>query len=176
MAAPPSAIRFQRSCPRTAMLTTEGCAQRRGRLWDRLDGACEALILGDPQSLIYFANYAPSPFVFRSCDAAAVLVLEQDRAALVADSMVKAYLAQAHVDEVVAPVWYDGKHSAPHRQALRAQTAHGLLAKLKPARLGVERASVVDGVLGDRADSAVALDDIVRGLRRVKDAHELALR
>ena len=85
------------------MLTTEGCAQRRRRLWDRLDGACEALILGDPQSLIYFANYAPSPFVFRSCDAAAVLVLERERATLVADSMVKAYLAHAHVDEVVAP-------------------------------------------------------------------------
>ena len=32
------------------------------------------MILADPQSLIYFASYVPSPFVFRSIDASAVLM------------------------------------------------------------------------------------------------------
>ena len=98
------------------MLTTEGCAARRQRLWDALPRRAIALILGDPQHLIYFANYEQSPFVFRSNDAGALLVLEPGKATLVADSMLGPFLAQAHVDEVVAPDWYNGKTSAPHRQ------------------------------------------------------------
>ena len=77
------------------MLTAEGCAARRKRLWDALPTPCDALILGDPQSLIYFANYYPSPFLFRVSDASAVLILEPDRATLVADSMLKPFLDKA---------------------------------------------------------------------------------
>src|SRR5262245_41789804 len=101
---------------KTMMLTGPGCVGRRARLWAALPRLCDVLILADPQSLIYFANYAPSPFVFRSSDAGAVLVLTPDRTVLVADQMVRPYLDEAHVDEVVAPVWYDARRSAPHRK------------------------------------------------------------
>ncbi|MFO0909247.1 MAG: aminopeptidase P family N-terminal domain-containing protein, partial [Isosphaeraceae bacterium] len=104
------------------MLTREGCAARRARLWASLSAPVDALVVADPANLIYLANYDPSWFVFRSCDATAVLVLTPDRATLVADKMVQTYLNEAHVDDVIAPVWYDGKHSAPHRQALVAHT------------------------------------------------------
>lgn len=162
------------------MLTAEGCLTRRNRLWNALPRPCDVLILADPKSLIYFANYDPSPFVFRFCDSAAVLVLEPGRATLVADKMVHAYLDQAHVDEVVAPVWYDGKHSAPHRQALVVQTALDLIVKKSGVRFGIEASEVPAGIdAGLRKArpelSWLALEDIVRGIRRVKDADELAL-
>ena len=156
------------------MLTSQGCAQRRKRLWDALPDDCETLILGDPASLIGLANYAVSPFVFRSCDATAVLILRRDKAILVTDSMVRAYAEQAFVDEVVAPTWYDGKHAAPHRRLKLVQTALETLAKLPGMRLGIEAGSVPAGIVAKDA-LVFAIDDTVRKLRRAKDADELTL-
>ncbi len=140
------------------MLSPEGCAGRHRKLWDALGperADTDVLLLADPQNLIYFAGYAPSPFVFRANDASAILVLEPDRATLVADSMVRPYLDKAHVDEIVAPVWYDGKRTAPSRRGLLVETARGFLQTLGPKRVGVELGSVPAGVVeqlrGERA-------------------------
>ena len=69
------------------MLTAEGCAARRERLWEALPSPCDVLIVGDPSHLTYFAGYAPSPFVFRTVESGALLLLEPGRATLVADDM-----------------------------------------------------------------------------------------
>ena len=156
------------------MLTAEGCASRRKRLWDALPTACDALILADPQSLVYFANFFITPFVFRASDAGGILILEPDKATLVTDSMVKVYADQAHVDDVVAPVWYDGKHSAPHRQALLVKSALDVLMKVRGTKLGVEASSAPAGLLLARpSNTTIPLDDVVRRLLRVKDADEV---
>jgi Xaa-Pro dipeptidase len=162
------------------MLTPDGCATRRARLWDGLPAPCDALILGDPQSLIYFAGYAASPFVFRSIDAGAVLVLAPGRSVLVADSMVRTYLDRAHVDEVVAPVWYDGKHSAPPRKWSLLASVLDVVRDLGAKRWGIEAADVPAGVpLGLREARPelrwIDLSALVRRLRRAKDPDELAL-
>jgi len=159
------------------MLTAEGCAARRKRLWDALPSAADVLILADPQSLIYFANFYPSPFVFRSSDAGGVLVLERDKATLVTDSMVKVYAERAHVDDVVAPVWYDGKHAAPHRKMLLAKTTRDVLAKIGGSRFGMETASVPLGVVEESRTGSTTfeVDTVVRRLRRAKDSDELTL-
>ena len=52
------------------MLTAEGCASRRERLWKSLPSECDVLIVADPSHLTYFAGYAPSPFVFRTVECA----------------------------------------------------------------------------------------------------------
>jgi Xaa-Pro aminopeptidase len=162
------------------MLTPTGCAGRRRRLWEALPEPCNALVLGDPQSLVYFANFAPSPFEFRSSDAGAVLVLQPDRATLIGDWMGKAYLDQSHVDEVVAPIWYDGRHSAPHRKAQLVETARGVLRDMPGARIGLEAASVPAGLVGALRDErpglhVVEVEKIVRTLRRAKDPDEVEL-
>lgn len=162
------------------MLTAGGCAARRQKLWRGLPRRCDALIVADPKHLIWLANYFSSPFVFRSNDAAALLILEPDRATLVADNLVKPFLDRAHADAVVAPVWYEGKRSAPHRGSLLVQTALETLARVPGSRIGLEPASVPAGLVeGLRAArpglDLVDLGPTFRTLRRAKDPDELAL-
>jgi Xaa-Pro aminopeptidase len=162
------------------MLTAEGCAARRQRLWDALPAECDILVVGDPAHLIYFAGYAPSPFEFRSNESGALLLLERDRATLVADNLLLRFVEQAHVDERIAPVWYAGQTSAPHRRAQLVTTVLGRLAGMPGQRLGIELASVPAGVaLGlHTARPGVEINDIstiIRPLRRSKDPDELAV-
>ena len=67
------------------------CPARRERLWGALPAPCDFLIVGDPSHLTYFAAYSPSPFVFRTVESGALLLLEPGRATLVAfDDMLEA--------------------------------------------------------------------------------------
>src|SRR4051812_22056349 len=110
------------------MLTAEGCAARRERLWGALPAGCDLLIVADPSHLTYFAGYAPSPFVFRTNESAALLLLQPGRATLMADDMLGPYLDRAFADEVVAPPWYDGQHAAPYRRGKLVASALDRLA------------------------------------------------
>ena len=161
------------------MLTAEGCEARRERLWRSLPTSCDLLVVGDPAHLIYFANYAPSPFVFRTVESGALLLLEPGRATLVADDMLGPFLDRAYADERVAPVWYDGKHAAPYRQGQLVKSALGRLAGMPGRRLGVELAGVPAGVVeGLRATRSgleiVDIGPVIRPLRRSKDPDEVA--
>src|SRR6516162_6875915 len=120
------------------MLTALGCATRRERLWGALPAACQFLIVGDPSSLIYFAAYSPSPFVFRTAESGAVLLMERGRAILVADDMLGPFVERAFVDERVAPTWYDGMHAAPYRRGKLVESTLGRLAQISSSRVGVE--------------------------------------
>ena len=113
------------------MLTALGCAGRRKRLWDALSTPCDILVVGDPSHLIYFAGYVPSPFVFRTVESGALLLLEPGRATLVADNLLGPFVEAAHVDERVAPVWYAGQGSAPHRRVQLVASALGRLARCR---------------------------------------------
>ena len=161
------------------MSSAEGCASRRGRLWNALSAACDALIVGDPAHLVYFAGYAPSPFVFRTVEAGALLVLAPGRATLVADNLVTPFLDRAHADEVVAPVWYEGKASAPYRQGKLVASTLERFAALPGRRFGIELAGVPAGVVeGLRAArpglEIIDIGPLIRLLRRSKDADEVA--
>ena len=61
------------------MLTAQGCQARRDRLFAALPSPCDFLVVGDPAHLVYFANYVPSPFEFRTVESPALLVLEPGR-------------------------------------------------------------------------------------------------
>lgn len=163
------------------MLTPAGCADRRRRLWDALPDAPDWIVLGDPQHLMYFANYFASPFVFRSANSLALLLLGRDgRSILVADSMSRSFAERAHVDERVAPVWYDGRHSAPLRSTLLTATALARLADCPGRHFGYEAAwcpaGVIEGLRAARGDlRLLPVDDAIRPLKRRKDADEVVL-
>ena len=162
------------------MLTAEGCTARRKRLWDALPSPCDFLVVGAPEHLTYFAGLVISPFVFRSTEAGALLALTPNHATLIADDMFGPFLDKSHADEVVAPTWYDGKHSAPERRGLLVKTAlDHLAAKCPGSRVGVELGAVPSGVLeGLRSARAnleiVDLSPLIRPLRARKDADEIA--
>lgn len=162
------------------MLSALGCHERRQRLWKALNADCDALIVHDPQHLTYFANYHQSAFVFRGNDAGAFLILEPDRATLVADNIAQPFADQAFVDEVIAPVWYNGKKSADRRQVVLVANAFEALKKTGARRIGLERSSVpaslVEAIRSWKpAVEWVDLDPLIRPLRRNKDADELIL-
>jgi Xaa-Pro aminopeptidase len=134
--------------------------------------------VGDPSQLIYFAGYVPSPFVFRTVESGALLVLEPGRATLVADDMLGPFVERALVDERVAPSWYDGDHSAPYRRGQLVESALGRLARIPGRRVGVELSCVPAGLV-ERLRSArpglelVDIGPLMRPLRRAKDPDEV---
>jgi Xaa-Pro aminopeptidase len=160
------------------MLTAAGCAARRERLWGALPSECDVLIVGDPSHLVYFAGYLPSPFVFRTVESGALLLLERGRATLVSDDMMGPYLEQTHVDERFAPTWYDGEHSAPYRRGQLVRSALDRLAKVPCRRVGVELscvpAGVIEGIRAARSGlDVVDIGPLMRPLRRSKDPDEV---
>jgi Xaa-Pro aminopeptidase len=160
------------------MLTAPGCAARRERLFKALSAPCDFLIVGDPSHLVYFANYLPSPFEFRSAESSALLVLEPGRSTLIADNLLGPFLDRSHVDEVVAPTWYDGSKPTEPRRGQLVRSAMARLAKLAGHRVGVELAAVPAGVVeGLRAArpgmEIVDISPTIRPLRRAKDADEV---
>jgi Xaa-Pro aminopeptidase len=160
------------------MLTAEGCAGRRERLWGALSAPCDILVLGDPSHLTYFAGYVPSHFVFRTVESGALLLLEPSRATLVADNVLEPFLEQAFVDERVLPIWYEAKRAAADRRGMLVASALARLATMRGQRVGVELASVPAGVV-ERLRAArpgveiVDIGPVVRPLRRSKDSDEL---
>jgi Xaa-Pro aminopeptidase len=160
------------------MLTAEGCARRRERLWRALPDECDALIVADPSHLAYFAGYVASPFLFRSVEAGALLLLQPERATLVADNLLGPFVERAHVDEVVAPVWYEAKTKAPHRLGMLVASALGQMAAMPAHRLGVEMTAVPSGLIeGLRAKrpgiELLDISPLIRPLRRAKDPDEV---
>ena len=161
------------------MLTDQGCAARRERLWGALPSACDLLIVASPEHLIYFAGYVPSPFVFRANESGAVLLMEPHHATLVADDMVAPFVEAAHVDARDTPTWYDGDHAAPDRRALLVHSTLDRLGRMPGGRIGVELASVpsgvVKGLLAARPDAEIVdIGPAIRPLRRAKDPDEVA--
>lgn len=160
------------------MLTLEGCRQRRARLWKALPEEADIILIYDPQHLYYFCGYHQSPFVFRSNDAGAVLMLQRDsKAVLIADSMVKAFCDASFVDEVVAPPWYDGKHSAPHREAMLVSNVLERVKKTKAGSVALEFSQVPAGVLqGLPVNTKLQnVDAIIHSMKRRKDPDELEI-
>src|SRR5438477_12025837 len=153
------------------MLTSAGCAARRARLWNSLPEPCEALLITSPESLVYFANFAPSPFVFRTVESAAALVLLPDRSILIGDNLLNAFLDRSFVDEVVSLQWYTGKKSAPPRRRRIEQAAAERLPTGTGCRLGIESF----GHGSREPGQVVVLDPLIRSMRRNKDADELAV-
>jgi Xaa-Pro aminopeptidase len=160
------------------MLTAEGCKARQERLWKALPADCDVLVLSDPSHLIYFAGYVPSPFEFRTVESGAMLILEPGHATLVGDDMLGPFLERAFADEVFAPTWYDGKHSAPHRRGQLTASALERLKSIAGTRVGVEQACVPAGVIAGLQSArsgleTVDLGPIIRPMRRSKDRDEI---
>jgi Xaa-Pro aminopeptidase len=163
------------------MLTEEGCRARRRRLWEMIDDKIEWVVVTEPRHLTYFANFAPSPFVFNSQGSAAMLVLGRDGAAiLVADNVQEPFVSQAFATEKISPMWYRCVESAGHRAQLLVQTVRERLQECAGGTFGCESTScpagLVEGLVADRPQvRLVDIDLVVSKVRRTKLPDEMAL-
>ena len=160
------------------MLTAEGCKKRRARLWASLKNKPDWIILSEPQHLVYFASFYPSPFVFRSQNASAILILGADgSSALIADNLLQPFAEASFVDMVVAPIWYRSKESASQRDLLLVKTALEVMKPHRAAAIGIEAAVPSGFVQGLRQEQPkLRVGDItsaIHGLKRRKDPDEM---
>ncbi len=168
------------------MLTKEGCASRRRRLWDAVPADIKWLLIADPRHVNYLANFWVHPLSF-SAGERALLLLERDNGAtLLCDNMtVGSSASEPHCDRQVVDTWYDHRHSAANRDhslvnALRqvVPTLAGRLGLVETEWLPVAAWEVLkEGDVrnhpGDK--SAGSLGTQIRALRRQKDPDELTL-
>lgn len=139
------------------MLTAAGCKARRQRLWQSLTSQPSCILLTETKHLAALANYWQAPFTFRTNEAGAALILTATgQAILIGDNLLEPFLAHAHVDEVVAPVWYKSVSSPPPRPAFLIDTVMSELS-LRNLILGAD----LDPDLGEQ--------------RQAKDADEIEL-
>jgi Xaa-Pro aminopeptidase len=164
------------------MLTPDGCQARRERLWEAAAGSVDAIVLTQPESLVYFANFLASPFAFRSSESSVALILRPGRAILVADNLLAPFAAESCVDETASFTWYSGERPAPHRGNRLVEAFTDAWPGDAGNRIGLEYASIPAGLLDGVSTASDAqefellnVESIVRDLRRAKDDDELDL-
>jgi Xaa-Pro aminopeptidase len=165
---------------RTRVLTEAGCRGRRQRLWAALDERPDWILLQSPRNLSYFTGYYPSPFLFSTQNAQAMLLLGQDGSSLlIADNLLLSFASRAFVDRVDAPLWYRSRESAARREELLVKAATDALGNCPGATLGLDAS--VPALVADRVRQSgrdlrlVDVGPVVHRLMRSKDEDEVAL-
>jgi Xaa-Pro aminopeptidase len=163
------------------MLTSAGCAARQARLWSRLPSEVNWALITEPAHLLYFANFLPSPFVFNSQGARAVLILGRDGSSvLIADNVQEPFLEAACATEKIAPVWYRCVESASYRGTLLVEAVLARLREIAGQTFAYEPSScpagLIDALRALRGPVTLTdIDPLLRELRRAKDPDEVAL-
>jgi len=145
------------------MLTTEGCRQRRQRLWQQLDPPPDSdfLVLADPIHLMYLANFFVDPFSLGAGFRGYLIVRKDGHAKLIHDSRLPASVEEAHVEERRVVSWYDGQSPGDGPRQLAP------LASVNPEGQGLRIHDRVGDPYG-----AVVIRTIAE-MRRRKDPDEL---
>jgi Xaa-Pro aminopeptidase len=145
------------------MLTSEGCRNRRQRLWQKLDPlpASDYLLLGDPVHLAYLANYWADPISLGSDFHAYLLVRKDGFGKLLYAHRAPKSVERAHADEKRAITWYDGQSPAHGPRQL------AVLEQVNPARDGLR--------VHDRPGDPLAaqVTTTIAQMRRQKDPDEI---
>ena len=98
------------------MLTSDGCLQRRRKLWSRIPTDFEWILIGDPRHVQYFSNFRPNPVSF-SADQKSLLLLQRNgTATLLADNFTRrTAITDPFVDNEIIVPWYTHKKSVGNR-------------------------------------------------------------
>jgi len=171
-----------------AMLTTEGCHERRNRLWESLPQEIGWVLIGDARHIQYFSNFRIHPFSF-SADQKSLLLLTRDgQTILLADNFAKrsSVFPSFASQEVIVP-WYTHRKSVSNRDdalcLALSEVEHiwkGTTGLIEPEGVSEMVAAMVaesaawQFATEDEAE-ATTLGDLIRNLRRCKHADEIDL-
>ena len=162
------------------MLTANGCRERRGRLWAALGEKPEWVLLSEPRHLMYFSNFYAPPFIFRTQNASALLVLGADGSStLITDNMLKTYADKAHVDDRIVAEWYNGVASAPERQSVLVKAGKDAMQTRQGSRVGFDQMVPSELCLhlaeSHRGFQRTSINSVTHQLMRRKDPDEVAI-
>ncbi|MHC4875423.1 MAG: M24 family metallopeptidase [Planctomycetota bacterium] len=162
------------------MLTAEGCAARRQRLFEALPDECEWVLLADPRHVNYLSAFLVNPLSFSTLERGMLLVERSGKATLLAENFSRRSAScDPFVDEELIASWYDHKHSVENRD-------HALFTLLDPVldrvegRPGLVEAEWLPAMAAEELGAQTGLQDIevgsiLRQLRRQKEADEIVL-
>lgn len=170
------------------MLTSEGCRQRRQRLWNRIPDETQWLLIGDARHVQYLSGFRIHPLSF-SADQRALLLLTRDGGTtLLADNFSKRSASSAYfVDREVIIPWYTHKWSVVNRDDALCDALQEADEIWSSACGIIEPEGVSEMVAAMTADTAISqftdrqlcrpatLGDVLRELRRCKLPDEVAL-
>jgi Xaa-Pro aminopeptidase len=149
----------------TAVLTAEGCRQRRERFWQKIGPlpGHDHLVLADPIHLMYLANLFVDPFSLGAGFRGFLILRKDGHAKLIHENRLPPSVEEAHVEERRVVPWYDGQSPGKGPRQL------AVLESVNPEGSGLR--------VHDRAGDPLA-PAVVRTLaemRRQKDPDEIAL-
>ncbi|WP_437226903.1 M24 family metallopeptidase [Planctomicrobium sp. SH661] len=172
------------------MLTLEGCQARRQRLWDMVPDAIEWLLIADPRHVQYLSNFLVQPLSFSRGERGLLLLERDGPATLMADNFTfRSASNDPFVDRTSITTWYDHKHSVIDRDHALFKSLSDVASHLKNRRglleaewLPIGAAALLDPEFYEfssnqspGASPYLDLGSMLRSLRRVKHADELAL-
>lgn len=162
------------------MLTAEGCADRRFRLWDALPEHYEWVLIADPRHVHYFSNFWVNPISFSTCERGLLLLERTGQTTLIADNFTRrSAVADPHVTAEQIGSWYDHKHSVLNRDHVLFAQLKSLLPRIA-GRPGLVEAEWLPVMAFDELElgsetRALEVGQIIRQLRRQKEPDEIAL-
>jgi Xaa-Pro aminopeptidase len=138
------------------------------------------VLLSEPRHLVYFASFYATPFMFRTQNASALLILGADGSStLITDNMLAGYAQQAHADERISVNWYTGKGSAPERQGVLVAAGLAAMESRGGVRIGFDQMVPAELALALARDRGGLQPAFVNGvsatLMRRKDPDEIAV-
>ena len=162
------------------MLTKTGCDARRKRLWDSLPAHVEWVLLADPRSLLYLANFWVQPLSFSFGERGLLWLERSGTATLLADNFTRRSAAtEPYVDREIIEDWYDHKHSVINRDHALLHGVRQIAGDLK-GRTGAPETEwlplAAAEILGIEGTDPIGPDlgSIIRHLRRQKEPDEIA--
>ncbi len=175
------------------MLTQPGCLARRQRLWDTLPAEIEWVLIADPRHVHYFSNFWVQPLSFSGGERGWLLLERDGKATLLGDNFtLRSRAGDPFIDDEVMVKWYDHRHSVINRDHALLEAARQISDRLYGREGAVEAEWLPTGAfellgLDHEAHSVrkeakdrpgrepVDLGTVIRGLRRKKEADEIAL-
>lgn len=165
------------------MLTREGCLARRQRLWNQLPADISWVLICDPRHVLYLSGFLVNPISFSGGERAWLLLKRDGLATLLGDNFaLRSRIAEPFVDDEIMVRWYDHQHSVINRDQILLDALTQALPRLAGQRGIAERqwlsaagADVLAGAGHPPTATDPDLGTLIRGLRRQKEADEIAL-
>lgn len=170
------------------MLTSEGCHERRTRLWQRLPEEISWVLIGDQRHVQYFSNFRINPISFSADQKALLLMTRGGKTILLADNFSKrSATVPCFVDHEVIVPWYSHRKSVTNRDDALCHalsdveniwsTETGLI---EPEGVSEVTAAMVAETAAwqfaeDEEEQPTTLGNVIRSLRRSKLADEVEL-